>query len=447
MQTGFLKPIEADTLFLAHATVPVALVDGVDLVPDRDGLAAVDILIAGGRIARIAPTGAAAPQDIAVVDLDRGLVFPGFVELHTHLDKGHIWPRRRNPDGTFQGALENVSADRLAHWTADDVRRRMDFALRSAYAHGTTAIRTHIDSIAPQHRISWPVFRAMRAAWEGRIDLQGSPLFGINFAADEAFVDAIVAEVAAHGTGILGAVTYMVPELEAGLATLFRKAAKHGFDLDFHVDETGDPTVKTLGVIAETALATGFQGRITVGHCCSLARQDEATVDRTLDLMAKAGIAVVSLPMCNMYLQDRVPGRTPRWRGVTLLHEMKARGIPVAVSSDNTRDPFYAYGDLDPVEVFREAVRILHLDHPMGDWPAVIARKPAAVMRRPDLGVIAEGAPADLVLFRARSWTEFLSRPQADRTVLRRGRAIDRTLPDYRELDDLMHNRSEPSAE
>jgi cytosine deaminase len=31
-----------------------------------------------------------------------------------------------------------------------------------------------------------------------------------------------------------------------------------------------------------------------------------------------------------------------------------------------------------------------------------------------------------------------MSRPQADRTVIRAGHAIDRTLPDYRELDDLM---------
>jgi cytosine deaminase len=50
----------------------------------------------------------------------------------------------------------------------------------------------------------------------------------------------------------------------------------------------------------------------------------------------------------------------------------------------------------------------------------------------------APGAPADLVLFKARSWTELLSRPQSDRVVLRAGRAIDRTLPDYAELDGIM---------
>ena len=78
--------------------------------------------------------------------------------------------------------------------------------------------------------------------------------------------------------------------------------------------------------------------------------------------------------MCNMYLQDRSAGRTPRWRGVTPLHELKAAGVPVMVACDNTRDPFYAYGDLDMLEVLREATRILHLDHAGTDWPRAVTR-------------------------------------------------------------------------
>ena len=38
------------------------------------------------------------------------------------------------------------------------------------------------------------------------------------------------------------------------------------------------------------------------------------------------------------------------------------------VASDNTRDPFYAYGDLDMLEVYREATRILHFDHSDRPW-------------------------------------------------------------------------------
>jgi cytosine deaminase len=42
------------------------------------------------------------------------------------------------------------------------------------------------------------------------------------------------------------------------------------------------------------------------------------------------------------------------------------------------------------------------------------------------------------VLFGARDFSELLARPQADRRVLRAGVPIDTTLPDYRELDDLV---------
>jgi cytosine deaminase len=139
-----------------------------------------------------------------------------------------------------------------------------------------------------------------------------------------------------------------------------------------------------------------------------------------------------------MYLQDRDAGRTPRWRGVTLVHEMRARGIPVSVASDNTRDPFYAYGDLDGLEVFTQAVRIAQLEYPLDLWPAAVTRTPADTMGLDRCGRIGVGLSADLVLFHARGYSELLVRPQADRVVLRAGKPIDTQLPDFRELDDLL---------
>lgn len=375
-------------------------------------------------------------DDLPGVDMGRAMVLPCFIDMHTHLDKGHIWPRSPNPDGSFMGALSTVAADREANWTAEDVRARMDFALRCAYAHGTRAIRTHIDSIAPQDTISWPVFAKLREEWAGRIALQGASLAGI----DRADLDgdyARTADIVADHGGVLGMVTYPVDGLKDRLRRLFQLAIARDLELDFHADETGDPAAATLRAIAEVALETGFARPITVGHCCSLAVQPEAEALATLDLVAQAGLNIVSLPMCNMYLQDRAPGRTPRWRGVTLVHEMKARGITVSFASDNTRDPFYAYGDLDMVEVLREATRIAHLDHSDPDWIAAFLTNPARACSL-DAPSLAPGAPADLVILRARNWGEAFARPQSDRIVLRAGRAIDRTLPDYAELDNLM---------
>jgi cytosine deaminase len=422
---------------LANAAVPAALLGE----PGSGALKPVDITIADEKIAAIGEAGSSTlPQRI---DLRGDIVLPAFVDLHTHLDKGHIWPRRQNPDGTWIGALMAVLADREANWSASDVERRMDFSLRCAYAHGTAAIRTHLDMAPPQHAITWDVFEAMRARWADRIELQGVGLMGPDTILDAGQLRDIAARIKAAG-GVLGGSTAVHPENPAIMRRLVETAGEFGLDIDLHTDESPDPEASALLSLAEAVIALGFEGKVVAGHCCALANQPSDLAQRTIDRVAEAGIAVVSLPMCNMYLQDRDNAdgvRTPRWRGVTLVNELKAAGVPVAIASDNTRDPFYAYGDLDGFEVLREGSRILHFDHPQESafaWTRAVGADPAAIAGFAYTAELTAGAPADLVLLKGRNWTELMSRPQADRTVLRAGRAIDTGLPDYRELDDLM---------
>ena len=143
------------TYTLSRVRLHASLTPGLSNAPDADGLILADLTIAGGKIASIVPHN---PATSAAIDLAGRIVFPCFVDCHTHIDKGHIWPRKPNPDGTFMGALVSSGDDRAQRWNADDLSRRMDFSLRSAYAHGTKAIRTHLDSVPPQDEISWPVF-------------------------------------------------------------------------------------------------------------------------------------------------------------------------------------------------------------------------------------------------------------------------------------------------
>jgi cytosine deaminase len=403
---------------------------------DFDGFAIIDILVDAGAIAKIAPAGAAEFGDTPEVAMSGRIVLPLFVDVHTHLDKGHIWRRKRNPTGDFPSALQAVIEDRGANWSAADVAARMEFSLRCAYAYGTAAIRTHIDSIGAQTRISWPVFDETRERWRGRIELQASPLFTLDHVADPAHMADIEAMLEIYGTGILGAVARMVPELHQALGVLFDLAERKGWELDFHVDESADPAARSLKVVADMAIERRFPHRILVGHCCSLARQDDEERRRTIDAVARAGLSVVCLPMCNMFLQDRDAGRTPRWRGVTALHELKSAGVKVMIASDNTRDPFYAYGDLDMMETWREGVRILHLDYPFADWAPAVAASPAEAMGL-GFGVLRPGGRADLILTKARDFPELLARPQSDRVVVRNGEASSAEPPDYAELDAL----------
>ncbi|MEM8856667.1 MAG: cytosine deaminase [Pseudomonadota bacterium] len=407
------------------ASVPTALLEF-----GEGDVTAVDITLDGPRIALVEPHADGATGE---VDCKGGIVMPAFVDMHTHLDKGHIWPRAQNPDGTFNGAL-NATVDDWPNWTADELTARMTFALKAAYAHGTAAIRTHIDSRKGEPEATWPLFGSLREEWADKITLQAVSLQPIDDV--EGNGSALFDQVAPYG-GLVGAVLYPSPTTRQKLDALVRGAEDRGVDLDFHVDETLDPATNVLADVAAAAKDVGFSGTVTCGHCCSLMAMEEAKALAILDAVAEASLAIVSLPLCNHYLQDRRARRTPRIRGGTLVHEMAERGIRVAIASDNTRDPFYAYGDLDMAEVWREATRTLHLDHPLGDWPRAVTATPAAIMGLSDRDRLAAGAPADLVVFSARTPSELFARAQGDRRIIRGGRFIDAAPPAYGELDAL----------
>ena len=440
-----LTILGGDRFWLTNATIPVCL---LEMPPDdpiyrtiRDsqtfeGLSLVALEIDRGAIASILPATTSPARDIPQFDLDGGQLWPCFVDLHAHLDKGHIWMRSPNPDGSFDAALKTVIEDAQQHWNAEDVSRRLEFALKCSYAHGTKAIRTHIDSFGEQAAISLGVFQELQTQWKNRLILQAVTLVSLDYyltPEGEKLAD-LIAKVG----GILGGVAYMNPDLDKQIDRVFVLAKERQLNLDFHTDENGDVDSVTLRQIAKAALKHQFPGKITCGHCCSLAVQPPELVTETLALVKEAGIGIVSLPTCNLYLQDRSFQRTPRWRGVTVLQELKKAGIAVAIASDNCRDPFYGFGDHDVLEVFNMAVKIAHLDMPYRDWPQVVTQTPAELMGLSNVGKIGVGLPADLILFKGRNFSELLSRPQWERIVLRNGKPIDTSLPDYRELDDLL---------
>ena len=119
---------------LKNLTVPACLLG------QPGHLISTDLSIEDGRIT---------DQPGTSVDMQGAMVFPGFIDMHTHLDKGHIWARSPNPNGTFMGALETVQADREARWSRDDVRRRMDFSLRLRAA---SSIQRRLFSVAQASR-------------------------------------------------------------------------------------------------------------------------------------------------------------------------------------------------------------------------------------------------------------------------------------------------------
>jgi cytosine deaminase len=424
-------------LLVHRARVPAALLPprlaaGVDPLEPS---VLCDLRIEGGRIAAVAASGGPGPAPAEALDAGGGLVLPGLVDAHVHLDKAHTWTRAPNRSGTFAEALEALGRDRQ-HWSREDLLRRADFALRCAWAHGTAIVRTHVDTGLPWAETSHAAMAELRERWRGRIELQTVPLCrGDDYAGPGG--ETIANLALRHGATALGGFFVMAPDLSRQLDRLLAIARERAVGIDLHVDENGNPQAEVMRAVAEAVLRTGFPHPVVCGHGCSLAVQEPERQRSTISLLREARIGVISLPLCNLYLQDRrgegFP-RTPRWRGVTLVRDLLDAGVPVACASDNVRDAFHAFGDLDLMQVYAQSVQIAHLDAPLADSVRVVTSTAADLVGRPEHGRIAPGAPAHLVLLAARSFSELLSRPGAPRRRLDGERLEAPPVPAYAEL-------------
>ncbi|QUS61677.1 cytosine deaminase [Synechocystis sp. PCC 7339] len=407
-----------------------------------EDLGLYNLEIADGKIKNIIAVGQGEELDLVTdddvprVNLGRRMILPCFVDMHTHLDKGHIWGRSPNGNGTFAGAIASTQRDAANHRQPEDVYRRMEFGLRCSYAHGTVAVRTHLESAGQRGQMVWEVFRQLRQTWVDRLTLQGVAMVTTDYyLTPEA--EKLADQMTEWG-GILGGVAYAGPQVEAQLTRLFSLAQTRNLAIDLHVDENGDRRSRVLHQVAAIALKVGFTGQIVCGHCCSLDVQSPQQVQQTLDLVKQANIAIISLPLCNLYLQGRDQPQEPAWRGITKVHAIQAQGIPLVFASDNCRDPFFPFGDHDGLEVLNQSVRIGQLDPPYGRWCATVNHTPAQLMGLVGHGCLAVDGPADFVIFPARHFSELFSRSQGDRLVIRRGKPTHHRPPEYQELDNLM---------
>jgi len=195
------------------------------------------------------------------------------------------------------------------------------------------------------------------------------------------------------------------------------------------------------------------------------------------------GVTVVVNPFTNLALGDRkgtgppfseeaLPAegpRTPVWRGLTAVQELRAAGVPLAFASDCVRDWWCAYGDFDLLEVAGLAIKLAHLDTAdpgpvmstgaqdeaqaisrrsgtgqVADWLCAISRWPRMALRLqcsdgPGGALTDESTGLlDAVALDARSISELFARPQADRIVIAAGDLLVDPLPSYEDLDDLV---------
>jgi cytosine deaminase len=353
-----------------------------------------DIGIEGGRIVAIDPGIAASGE---TVDVKGGLVSPGIVESHIHLDKSRIFDRARLVDGTVPEAFKEVLRLK-GEFTPDDVRARAIATLERSILHGVTHMRTHLevdptvglrslDGVLPligEYR--WAIdIEICVFPEEGLIDLPGT--------------EELIVEGLKRGCKLIGAAPEADRNPRAQIDRIFEIARDFDVDIDMHLDfgETADELL--VEYVCDKADAFGYGGRVTVAHLTKLSTVPPAKFLAVCRRMAAAGVAATVLPTTDLYLMARTQTYNAI-RGVMPLHRMLAEGVGASLATNNVLNPMTPFGDGSPTRIMNLYANILQLwrHEDMATCFDLMTIHPAKTLHIENYGVVV-GAPADLAVY------------------------------------------------
>ena len=289
------------------------------------------------------------PDGTPPVDLDATgwRVLPAACEPHAHLDKALTAPRLPTDAGNDLPAAVLAWRALVTGIDGADIGARALAAVGRYLARGITTVRTHVDLL-----IEGDPFRGVDALVALRERLRGRVTLQVCLLASYEASDAVVAEAVARGVDVVGGCPHLAPDPHREITRMLDLAERHGLPVDLHADEQTDlPPDGPLDIedIAEQVLARTMPGRVTASHCVRLGSLPPQRLEPVLDLVARAGLGIVTLPITNLYLQGRDATHLQP-RGLTAVRRILDAGIPLAAGGDNLRDPFNPAGRADPFE-------------------------------------------------------------------------------------------------
>jgi cytosine deaminase len=425
------------------AGVDVAVLEGVRTV---DGTV-VDVEIAGGLVVAVAErgsrtpivadggsralaasgngsgNGASAPPEGPAPRLDASgwLALPAACEPHAHLDKALT--AARVPAGTGADLVEAVARWRELAPGIDgaDVLSRARAAVERYAARGITTIRTHVDAPADGDPLRMlDALLTLREELAGSVTLQVCLLGGWHTPTE------VFAEAAARGVDALGGCPHLAPDPRAEITRVLDVAERTGLPVDLHADEqTALPDDGVLDVeeLARQVIARGLTQRVTASHAVRLGSLPPERLAAVVDLVARAGLGIVTLPITNLYLQGRDATHLMP-RGLTAVRALLDAGIPVAAGADNMRDPFNPAGSGDPFETTSLLMTAAHLSAPEALHAVTTGARTVLGLPRAGLAV---GDRADLVLVPDVPLGDVLAGTEHARVVLAGGHVVSDT--------------------
>ena len=379
-----------------------------------------------GRIAKVLP-GLEVGEGSDQINLNGKLVVAGLIDMHQHLDKSRTRRLVKNPTGDVPGALAGYQ-EFAATVTKEGILSRAARTLEACLACGTVAIRSHtnIDPDTQTKGVEAMVEFRRRHADRMKVQVVAHVTSGATRMREQARSWLLAA--IDLGADVLGGVPHISDDPIAFLDMMFDLATKSGLPLDLHIDEHLDARKLLFEPLAERTEALGMQNRVVASHSSALSALDSVAAQRIIEKMARAGIAVVTLPAANLFLQGRDAATLPP-RGVTRVNDLLSAGVRVAAGSDNIQDPFVPTGSGDMLEIARWTLLSAHLGlTDIGKAYELVSSSPAAIIGLGSDWGIHQGARADLLITDAEDQEDLVASGSLNRAVLFGGRLVSGRL-------------------
>ena len=391
---------------------------------------ASDIRVTDGKFEEIGPDLAPRAGE-EVLDCTGKLVLPPFIESHVHLDTcltagEPVW----NQSGTLFEGIRCWSL-RKESLTKQDVRDRVNRAVRMQARNGVQFVRTHVD-------VTDPKLTAMEAMLELREELRGTvdiqvvafPQEGI-----DSFPNGrrLMEDAVRMGADVVGAIPHFEFTREYAVESLnfaVELAEKYGKLVDVHCDEIDDEQSRGLEVLAARAYESGLKDRVTASHTTAMHSYNNAYVTKLMRLLKLSEINFVSNPLVNTHLQGRMD-TYPKRRGVTRVKELLAEGINVSFGHDDVFDPWYPLGTGN----MRDAGFMgLHVCQMMGyqeimDSYKLISANAAKTLHLGERYGIQAGRPASFIVLDAENFYNALNQKSEVLYSFKNGRLIAKSVP------------------
>lgn len=389
--------------------------------------ATVDIAVADGRIAAVAPRISGEGEEI---DARGRLVSAGLVESHFHLDKSRILERcpalgdRRATD-----YMKRVSAVKHT-FTVEDVYARARETLEQCLVNGVLHMRTHIEVDPNVGLRGYEAIEQLARDYAWGIDLQLCVFLQEGWTGVPSAEENVVAALK-RGAAVLGGAPRYDADGPGQIRRIFALAKEFDVDIDIHLD--GGHTTHDMAayLVCDLTDRMGWGGRVAIGHGNKYSCLPEAELRALGRRLANSGVAVTVLPATDLYTSGRHQEHSVI-RGVADANALIAEGANCSLSTNNVLNPFTPFGDCSLVRIANLYANVVQrsTDGELAECFAMVSTRPARILRRQDYG-IAVGNPADLVVWNARTPAEVIATVAQPLLGFKRGRRVfTRELPE-----------------